>query len=170
MKTPILVLAFALTLSACGASSSLTSGSYTLTNISFSQKDTCHLVEIYPENIIGDIEVSGDSIKIFTKTTDPVKNETNPFVAATGTIADGKISATVTSDGDNNHNPASDPSFNCIEHIIKTVSGTVTSDTVFDATLQWDISTNGASGCTEANLLYTPPTCTSIMTFTATKK
>lgn len=132
-----------------------TTGDYTLSQINFT-KDECNLKEYFPDGHQIKLTVAGNTITV------SVADDITP---PKGTITGESFTAWVTKTDD------TIPDTNCQDKWIKKMTGTVTKKNTFSGTYEFSDETLSGSDCSDAEKIgYTPPRCTSTMTFTATKK
>ena len=140
----------------CGCSDkTLSSGTYELSHISIIQ-DECNMK---------DYLIVGHEVKVTVKNKAVTIDWAEDVTPLTGTI-DGKdfiASASKNSD--------MIPDTNCQDKWIKKISGTLTEKGVFTGVYEFNDKTVSGTDCNDENQIgFTPPSCTSTMTFTATKK
>ncbi len=162
-------LCFGLTIvilaSGCGGDdeTSLTSGNYSISDIKM-QQNSCNLLEagVFQSNNntnINPMSIEGNTITLFTEWANK----------PSGTIEEDRFEALIDFEFDNSISDDEDPdfpTFNCKEHITKTVEGTIEDSNTFTATYTYKSEYVGGSEC--AQLEYSLP-CTSVITFKATK-
>ena len=169
MKLIPVIAAFALaTLLACGGSDTiytLSSGTYTLSNVSAVAPDNCNLgpaLQTTPATTIS-LTVAGGNVTFIFGAPNP---DRNPVVSVQGnTIGTG----TKTYDFDNNTLPLAQR-FNCIETDTATVvAGSLLANDQLNATVSFSAVMKSGNACTPSNLGYKTFPCTSTATFIAKK-
>jgi major membrane immunogen (membrane-anchored lipoprotein) len=127
----------------CGCSDkTLSSGTYKLSHISIIQ-DECNMK---------DYLIVGHEVKVTVKNK-AVTIDGKDFIASASKNSD------------------MIPDTNCQDKWIKKISGTLTEKGVFTGVYEFNDKTVSGTDCNDENQIgFTPPNCTSTMTFTATKK
>jgi len=169
MKLIPVIAAFALaTLLACGGSDTiytLSSGTYTLSNVSAVAPDNCNLgpaLQTTPATTIS-LTVAGGNVTFIFGAPNP---DRNPVVSVQGnTIGTG----TKTYDFDNNTLPLAQR-FNCIETDTATVvAGSLLANDQLNATVSFSAVMKSGNQCTTQNLGYKTFPCSSTASFIAKK-
>jgi hypothetical protein len=148
------------TILGCGGGSdetfTLASGQYTLSNITFS-KDTCQINSGFAAGHEITVTVTGTNATVAM-----VSQEGTP---STGAISGDSFTASASRTSD------TIPGTNCNDSWTKTVTGTLTANGTFTGSYKWTDQTIGGTDCSNADAIgFTPPSCESDFTFTATKK
>lgn len=139
----------------CGGDKTLSSGTYVLSQINFTQ-DECSIKEYLPAGHEIKVTVSGNAIAI------SVADDITP---PKGTISG--VSFTAWSLGSSDTIPDTD----CQDKWSKKMTGTVIKKDVFNGVYEFSDETVSGTDCgDESKIGFTPPVCKSTMTFTATKK
>ena len=135
----------------------LSSGTYVLSQVSFSQDDcNSNVKEYFNEGHEIDVIVKDSMLKIYM-----AKDLTPP----TGAILGDKFMAVASRDGD------VIPDTDCRDMWIKKVTGKMVQKNVFAGTYEFtDKALSGDDCADEEAIGFHPPICTSTVTFTATKK
>ena len=133
----------------------LTSGTYRLSQISFSQDD-CNVKENFNEGHEIDVTVKDSTVTIYM-----AKDLTPP----TGAILGDTFMAVASRNSD------VIPDTDCRDMWMKKVTGNLVKKNVFTGTYEYiDKAVSGADCADEEKIGFHPPMCTSTVTFTATKK
>ncbi len=175
MKLKLVIAAVPLlVMLACGSDTNytLSSGTYGLSNTLPLAPDNCNLggppptPATFPDGTNILIAVSGSNAT-FSFGPGPTANPSNDPVA---TIQGNTINAGSKShDYDNNINPPG-RSFDCVETITLTVSGSLLANDQLQGTLVYGSVRKSGTACTTQNLGYKTFPCSSTLTFTAKKR
>ena len=140
----------------CGCSDKpLSSGSYVLSQVSFSQ-DECNMKEYLKDGHEIKVTMNEDSVTIH------VADDQTPLM---GTIFGGKFMAVSMNYDD------TIPDTDCRDMWVKRLAGNLVRKNVFTGTYEFSDKTLSGSDCAdEEKIGFHPPVCTSSVTFTATKK
>ena len=143
-------------LAVCGCSDEkLSSGTYRLSQISFSQDD-CNVRETLVEGHEIDVTVKDSTVTIYM-----AKDLTPP----TGAILGDSFMAVSSRQND------LIPDTDCRDMWIKKVTGKLVRKNVFAGTYEFTDKTLSGNDCADEEAVgFHPPVCTSTVTFTATKK
>ena len=133
----------------------LSSGTYKLSQVSFSQDD-CNVKEVLKEGNEIDVTVQDNIVKVYM-----AKDLTPP----TGAILGDGFMAVASKDGD------VIPGTDCRDMWVKKLTGKLVQKNVFAGTYEFTEKALSGSDCTdEEKIGFHPPRCTSTVTFMATKK
>ena len=137
------------------SSKTLSSGTYKLSHISIIQ-DECKMK---------DYLLVGHEIKVTVTDKAVTIDWAEDATPLTGTIVGKDFTASASKDSD------MIPDTNCQDKWIKKITGTLTEKGVFTGVYEFKDTTVSGKDCNDENQIgFTPPSCTSTMTFTATKK
>lgn len=132
----------------------LSSGTYRLSQVSFSE-DECNIKENIAEGHEIELAVNDNAVMIYIS-----KDLTPP----NGTIIGKTFMAFASTEND------LIPGTNCRDMWIKKITGTIIKKGVFTGVYEFNDRTIAGADCAEEeNIGFHPPRCTSTMTFTATK-
>jgi major membrane immunogen (membrane-anchored lipoprotein) len=140
----------------CGCSDkTLSSGTYRLSHISIIQ-DECNMK---------DYLIVGHEIKVTVKDNAVTIDWAEDATPLTGTIVGDTFTASASKDAD------MIPDTDCRDKWLKKITGTLVTKDSFTGTYEFNDKTISGKDCNdESQIGFMPPSCTSTMTFTATKK
>ena len=168
MKTKLVIAALPLlVLLACGSDSgqyTLSSGTYGLSNSTTVAPDNCNQTGVLHDGLSIQIAVSGSNVT-FSLNPPPDANRDPVATIQGNTINSGSKSYNF----DNNTNP-SGQSFDCVEMITLTVSGSLLANDQVQVTEFFASARQSGSQCTTQNLGYKMVPCSSTSTFIAKKR
>ena len=154
-KNPMILFIFILLIFFGCTDEKLSSGTYRLSQVGFSQDD-CNVKEYFNEGHEIDVTVKDNIVKVYM-----AKDLTPP----TGAILGESFMAVASKDGD------VIPDTDCRDMWVKKLTGKLVQKNVFTGTYEFtDKALSGNDCADEEKIGFHPPICTSTVTFTATKK